>query len=422
MLEPPELHVGINPVNICYNQSTDLIVSVTGGTYGYTYLWSNGSTGDSITVTLLTATIYSVSVTDQNGCTANISVTINVSSLIDVTLMANTDSVCPGETVMLTPVITGGAPPYTIIDQDGTIVTPPVYIYPEASGYYSVYVEDTCGTHDTGYAYIHVFPFPPIGVLADPAGCQPFTVHFYEVYPDSGCTFVWDFGDNENLSLAHDPVHTYTDPGVYTVTLTVTSQWGCETFMQYTDMITVYPKPHAQFTWSPEFASILDPVISFNNMSVNASSYIWIFGDGDSTSIVNPVHYFHDAGSWNVQLIAISNMGCRDTAICPVVIQDEWTFYVPTAFSPDNDQINDFFFAFAHGIRETGFYLAVYDRWGEVIWETDKYSEITDQSEKWDGRAKDHEVVPVGTYIWVAKFKDFNGNAHEKAGAVTVIR
>jgi gliding motility-associated-like protein len=115
-------------------------------------------------------------------------------------------------------------------------------------------------------------------------------------------------------------------------------------------------------------------------------------------------------------------MGCSDTVVYPIEIQEEFTFYVPTAFSPDHDQHNDFFYAIAHGIKESDFYLAIYDRWGEIIWETDKYNKETERSDSWDGRAKNHAIVNIGTYTWYAKFKDFKGNEHIKAGAVTVIR
>ena len=425
VLEPGEFHISTNPsMSICYGQPAYLTVSATGGTPLYTYQWSNGSNNPSIIVNPLTETTYQVSATDQNGCTASTSVTVYVSPEIVVTLIANTDSICPGEPVMLTPIITGGVgPPYMILNQDGQVVTPPIYVYPAVTGNYSVYVEDACGTHDTGSVLIHVMPLPLGDFMADTlAGCQPLTVHFNEVYPLDGRTFVWDFGDNENLSLAHNPTHTYTKSGVFTVTLTVTSPWGCKFVRKYIDMITVWPKPAAQFTWTPEFASIIKPIVTFNNMTTNGNSYIWTFGDGDSSSIVDPVHRFPDAGSWDVQLIAVSNMGCKDTVKYPVVIQDEWTFYAPTAFSPDFDKFNDNFYIIAHGIKESNFYLAVYDRWGEVIWETTTYSAADEKSEKWDGRAKNHDIVPIGSYTWFAKFKDFKGNDHEKMGIITVVR
>jgi len=157
-------------------------------------------------------------------------------------------------------------------------------------------------------------------------------------------------------------------------------------------------------------------------MTINGVPFYWTFGDGDSSSVANPTHRFSTADTFYVQLISISVQGCLDTVVYPIDILEEWTFYAPTAFSPDNDTKNDSFWAFAHGIKETGFYFAIYDRWGEVIWETTKYSKLTEQSEKWDGRAKNHNIVQVGTYTWLAKFKDFRGNDHEKTGAVTVVR
>ena len=105
-------------MSICYGQPAYLTVSATGGTPLYTYQWSNGSNNPSIIVNPLTETTYQVSATDQNGCTASTSVTVYVSPEIVVTLIANTDSICPGEPVMLTPIITGGVgPPYMILNQ-----------------------------------------------------------------------------------------------------------------------------------------------------------------------------------------------------------------------------------------------------------------------------------------------------------------
>jgi gliding motility-associated-like protein len=426
VIEPSPFIISCTPsMTICLGQSTPITVSATGGTGTYNFFWDGMPSAPAIVVNPDSTTTYTATAIDGNGCPSNTAIiTVHVSPKINVLLIQNADSVCPGEAVMLTPIITGGVgPPYMIINQDGMIVTPPIYVYPTYSGNYSVYVEDACGTFDTSSVYISVLPFPPADALADTvSGCQPFTVHFIEINPDDGRTYLWDFGDNENLSLAKNPVHTYTQSGTFTVTLTVTSKYGCKTIKTYPDFITVWPKPEAHFVWTPEFASIIKPEVHFTNMTNNGVGYIWTFGDGDSTAVINPTHTFPDAGSYPVELIAVSNKGCRDTVIYPVVIQEEYTFYGPSAFSPDGDRVNDFFFAIAHGIKENGFYLAVYDRWGEVIWHTNKYSEILEQSEKWDGRAKNNALVPIGTYNWLAKFKDDRGNNHEASGAVTVVR
>jgi gliding motility-associated-like protein len=419
--EPPMFHINTNPsLSSCYNQPINLTVSATGGTGpGYTYNWSGGSIGNTMTVTPISTTTYTITATDQNGCTDFASVTAYVSPPISINLISNIDSVCPGEQVLLTPVVTGGVgPPYTIINQDGNIVTPPIYIYPQQSGNYSVSVQDACGTQDQSNVYINVLSFPLSGFLADSvSGCEPFTVHFNELYPIDGRTFIWDFGDNENLSLAQNPVHIYTRPGVFTVTLTVTSKWGCKTIIEYTNMITVYPKPNAQFTWTPEFASVIKPIVAFNNLTSNGNTYVWTFGDGDSTNVENPEHRFPGAGSWPVQLIAISNKGCSDTVMYPIVIEEENTLYAPTAFSPDNDNVNDFFFVTGTGIDKNNFLLNVFDRWGEVIFTS------TDIEKTWNGCAKNTlNPVQVGTYTWLVIYRDSKGVRHEKSGPVTVIR
>ncbi len=423
--EPQELYVSCNFVStICYGTSTLLSASVTGGTPSYNYFWNGLASSSSLTVTPLSDAIYNIVVADQNGCTASTIVTVNVAPPISIALIQNIDSVCSGDPVILTPVVTGGVgPPYTFFNQNGGIVTSPIIVYPNQTGSYSVSVLDACGTSAIGFVSIFVYPLPPAAAQADViAGCQPLTVNFSELYPEDGRTFVWDFGDNENLSLAHNTVHTYTSSGTYTVTLTVTSQYGCKNIIQYTNLITVFPKPNAQYSWYPEFASVIKPIVTFNNLTENGQTYIWTFGDGDSSSINNPTHLFPDAGLWQVELIAISNNGCTDTVSYPVEIQDEFTFYAPTAFSPDLDKNNDFFFITAHGIKNTDFYLSIYDRWGEVIWATNKYDNETKTSESWDGRAKHNEIVPIGTYTWFARFKDENGNTREKYGPLTVIR
>ncbi len=421
IIEPSEFYISTNPsLSTCYNQPVNLTVSATGGTGpGYNYYWSNGLNGSAITITPTTTSTYTVTATDQNLCSSTANVIVYVSQPISINLISNIDSVCPGEPVLLTPIVTGGVgPPYTIINQDGNIVTPPIYVYPQTSGNYSVSVQDACGTQDVGSVFIKVLPLPLAGFLADSiAGCEPFTVHFNELYPIDGRTFVWDFGDNENLSLAHNPVHTYTRPGVFTVTLTVTSKWGCKTILQYSNMIIVYPKPNAQFSWAPEFASVIKPIIDFNNLTSNGSNYIWTFGDGDSTNQVNPEHRFPGAGSWPVQLIAISNMGCRDTVMYPLEIEEENTLYAPSAFSPDNDNVNDYFFVTGTGIDKNNFLLNIFDRWGEVIFTS------TDIERTWNGCVKNTlNKVPVGTYTWLVIYKDSKGIRREKSGPVTIIR
>ncbi len=423
---PSQLTIVVTPSQtICYGQSVTLTITATGGTAPYTFYWNNQVSNSTITINPQSNITYTGYVIDANGCISNQqSTTIYVSSPVNVNVVANPTQICPGEHVLITPIITGGmGAPYIIYDQNGNVITPPIYIYPNHSGYYWIKAEDACGAWDSAGVFITVLPLPPIGILADTVqGCAPLTVHFIEVNPDNGRTFVWDFGDNSNLSLAKNPVHTYTEPGIYDVTLTVTSSYGCKSVNVYNDMITVWPRPNAQFIWNPEFAWEANPLIQFTNLSSGAVAYNWIFGDGDSSTIVHPIHYFPSAGTYNVVLYAFSNKGCIDTARAVIKILENYTFYAPTGFSPNNDGINDYFYIMAHAISPEGFLLEVYDRWGEIIWSTNKFSPVSEQSEKWDGRVKGGEIAPVGTYTWRALFRDNFNKLHEETGSITVIR
>ncbi len=424
--EPNQITIAATPSHtICYGQSTTLLITATGGTPPYTYYWNQQQSNAQITITPQQTVTYSAHVVDANGCVSNtVSVTVYVSPPVQVDLVATPTQICPGEVVLLTPIVTGGmGAPYTITFQNGSIITPPYYIYPNYSGYYWIKAEDACGAWDSAGVFITVLPLPPADALADTVqGCAPLTVHFIEVNPDSGRSFVWDFGDNSNLSLAKNPVHTYTSPGVYNVTLHVTSPNGCKNVNVYPAMITVWPAPNAQFIWEPELVTEIKPQVQFINHSSGAIDYMWIFGDGDSSNIVNPIHLYTNAGSFNVMLIAISDKGCRDTAYGNLKVLEQYTFYVPSSFSPNSDGVNDYFYIMAHAIQSEGFLLEVYDRWGEIIWKTDKFYSDIERSEAWDGRVKEGEIAPVGTYTWRCLFRDSQERFHEETGVVTIIR
>ena len=424
--EPSALVISLTPSQyICQHMPAYLNISASGGTPPYQYFWDGQPSNPSIVVTPTTNTTYSAYVVDANGCQSQLATTtVYVAPEIHVNIMANTTSVCPGDPVVITPVIWGGVgPPYAVYNHNGDLVTPPIYIYPTQSGWYHIRVEDACISWDTASIYINVYPLPPVNILADTLqGCRPLTVHFIEVNPDSGQTYLWNFGDNSNLSLAKNPVHTYQSAGVFDVSLTVTSIYGCKNTVVYNDMIKVWPTPVARFTWHPEIVTEAKPVINFVNLSSGAYTYQWMFGDGDSSSHINPIHQYPKAGEYEVQLVALTNKGCKDTTKAIVKILEQYTFYAPTAFSPDGDRNNDYFYIMAHGIKQEGFMLEIYDRWGEIIWKTDKFYKELERSEKWDGRAKNNEILPVGTYTWRCVFRDAFDRTNVEAGSITIIR
>ncbi|MBA7657203.1 hypothetical protein ES703_65134 [subsurface metagenome] len=274
------------------------------------------------------------------------------------------------------------------------------------------------------FIQVTVFPVPKIVVSADIIkGCEPLTVHFNEGSQNTGHTYFWDFGDN-GVSTQRNPVHVYV-AGSYDVSLTVTSDEGCRNSIVYDNMITVYPLPEANFYPDPSVTNIMKPVINFDNYSTGGYIDYCTFGDGETGMFQSGddfIHTYQYPGFYDVLLITETNKGCRDSVKHKVVIKDVVTFYAPSAFSPDNNSMNDLFMVKGTGIDPDEFTMIIYDRWGEKVFETDVFNSVVNESEAWDGRIKDGRKAPAGTYTWLVVFSNIEGEKHKKVGAVTVIR
>ncbi len=427
-VDEPEVLIGSIPSSLalCNGESHVIVPSVTGGTPPYTYTWDGVPySNPTITVSPTTNTTMTFQVIDANNCTNSQQVSISVSPPLELNLFANRDSVCPGDPVIITGSLSGGAGgPYYSFVEGGQVVTLPFTYYPVNNGDIIVHVLDRCQSEAIDTVHVGLYPLPPLSFFSDiTEGCQPLTVQFNEQSPNQGQTYLWDFGDNNNLSFAKNPIHVFEDAGTFDVTLTVTSSQGCTNTFTFEDMITVYPKPHAMFTTVPEVVTVLNTQVQFNNIStLNILNY-WYFGDNDSSLVKSPVHTYPTyPGNYNVSLVAESQDGCLDTAFENIVVNDVITFWAPTAFSPDNDFSNDLFFVSGSGIDTLNFHLYVYDRWGEVVFETDKFNPYSHQSESWNGICKNHKVGENGVYTWLCTFNDIFGKAHEETGKINLIK
>ncbi|MFH2096087.1 MAG: PKD domain-containing protein, partial [Bacteroidota bacterium] len=424
LTQPGQIVIGMTGnQTICNGESATLTVSVAGGVQPYTYHWSHsGVNSGTVTVSPTSATTYSCYVEDANGCISNtVSATITVAPPIQLSVSSSDTYVCPGDPALIAVVPTAGIGPPYLITFNGDVSNAPFIVYPNQTTTYTITAEDQCGSMASQSITINVYSLPPISFTSDTVqGCEPLTVNFVENSPDMGQTYVWNFGDedNNNLSYSKYPVHVYDDPGVYDVTLTVTSAEGCVISDIIPDMITVWPKPEAIFIADPEVVSVIKPLIFFTNYSLLNDTNYWAFGDGDSSNAVHPYHQYpiYPTGTYNVELIVATNKGCRDTAYSTIIVKDEFTFYAPTAFSPDFDGTNDYFVVKGNGIDNSNFKLYIYDRWGEIIFESD------DLYDGWDGRVKGGALAKNGTYTWLCIYFDLYGTEHQEAGAVTVIR
>ncbi len=419
--EPQKLYASITEnVVICIHDTAHLYVSATGGTPGYTFTWNTGSHDTLIHVWPTTTTNYSVTVTDTRGCISVSSSTVQVRPPITAMVQINDTILCEGEPLVFSGTIQGGSGNYTITLNDTLAITLPFTMYPHITSGYQIKVDDNCNTPPVYFNFfVRVVPSPSNNIQAHPtSGCQPLVVQFYETSPDEGQQYIWNFGDpnSSNTSTLKNPVHIFNQPGTYTISLTTINNYGCKTQQIIPNLIEVYANPVSIFVTDPLTINMLNTNVHFINLSTGASSYYWNFGDGDSSSLESPYHLYPTIpADYQVYLVAISDQGCKDTSWQTIHVIGDYTFYAPTAFSPDRDGKNESWRVFATNINFETFHLIVYDRWGEIIFESKNIEK------EWDGTTKSGEKAPVGTYTWMATFKDNNNVTRIKTGPVTII-
>lgn len=277
------------------------------------------------------------------------------------------------------------------------------------------------GCSATDDLIITVNPNPAVSFVVDGTiGCVPLTVTFTNQSANS-VNCVWDFGDGQSANGCGSVTHTFNSVGCFDVSLTVADNNGCSTQMIQNDMVCLSGYPIADFLPQPGILSTMEPSTNFLNLSQGAVTYVWDFGDGTGSNQISPNHTFptEDEGNYIVTLYATNEYGCQDTAVVIVEVYEELIFYVPNTFTPDGDEFNNTFKpVFTSGFNPFDYNLFIYDRWGELIFESH------DPDYGWDGGYGGmSNQVQDGVYIWKIDFKTTRNDARKLVtGHVTIIR
>lgn len=429
--EPQELTVTTsNDTTVCIGTCADISASALGGTGAYTYTWNydivSFLNGANQNVCPTASTNYSIEVEDANGCLANDQVIVSLNPPITVQVsVLGPNAICPGDSVIINAIASGGdGGPYTYSWQPAGIVPDPTITdFPTTNTTYIVTASDDCGSPPNSDSLdITLNPLPIINFTANQDGCYAHTANFVDNTSPTPIFYQWDFGDSNDSqgSNSASPSHTYDLPGTYSVSLTAQSPDGCVDSATFDNFITVYDHPIADFEPNKNETSIFQPEICFTDQSFDAMQWYWNFGgDIDSTSGPNPCYTFGDTGCYNIELIVANQYGCLDTTDHDVCVTPEFALFVPNAFSPNGDGDNDFFFVKGIGIDEDQFQLWIFDRWGNMIYDTDNLHNYWNG--KVEGGASD-EVAQIDTYVWKIKLVDYNGISHVRYGHVSIIK
>jgi PKD repeat protein len=423
--EPDLLKIEASPdVTICIGESAELSGNAFGGIPPYTYEWIGIGSTQSITMSPIIATSYFVKCTDSNHCKSDTaSVTIYLYPPTSSFTTVQDDTICFGDSTYIFANFSGGNGGLYSCFINGEEKNIPVYVKPDTTVIYTIFGYDDCGSPALSSSVTIVVMMPPRNSFTSDIseGCEPLEVNFFKLNPGENQLSLWRFEEFDGLHYSYDlnPTHVYETSGFWDVSVAIVTSFGCEFTIHYPDMISVYPKPDANFLADPQIVSRLDPIIFFDNLSYPIVDCYWNFGDGttDTGHLNGTSHIYSDTGQFFVTLIAENDYNCRDTLTLPVRVEGDVTeFYAPNAFNPNSSTLeNRVFKPSIYGLDLDHYHLIIYNRWGEPIFETFDYYR------GWDGRVKNRSIAAIGAYPWLVSYRDLNGKPRKETGSVMVI-
>lgn len=391
--------------------------TVNGTTVGPLTLTANGS-GGTVIPNLPQGNYSDFEITGPNGCS-----TLNTSSQALVEPNApsitapNDTTLCMGEKITLSAINPDGA---AISWNNGAVDGVEFTAGTIGTTTYTVTATiNNCTATDQVEVTVHPKPTPSF-VGDDLSGCAPHTVTFLGSSGVDNASCNWDFGDGSTSTACDSVTHTYTESGVFDVTLAIESVEGCENVTISSQYIQVFDGPIASFTANPMVTDYNNTEVVFTNTSVNSTNYLWDFGDYSAqVTDVNPVHNYPIGVTENyfVTLYAFNAMGCIDSISKLIEIGYPLANYtIPNVFTPNGDNDNDFF-KLINNENIPELEIIILNRWGNLVFES------TDVNFNWNGLLHNNgSECSDGTYFYKIRLKDMNGDEVEEHGFVQLSR
>ena len=286
-----------------------------------------------------------------------------------------------------------------------------------APGTYTVKLalDDTlfCNSPDDTSKLLRLNPIVTARFLTAGTGCAPYDGIFFN-NSLAGTDFKWEWGDG---TFSTDPSaqvqHTYLNPGTYNVRLMAYDTSTCnkaDTSAYFA--VRVVSPPTAKFSWQPDPPQQNTPV-SFTNLSLGATHYLWNFGDGESSTETSPKHLYDETATFTAELIAYNAENCTDTFRLPVLTLILPLLDVPNAFTPGRFGINGYVAVKGFGIRKMDW--KIYNRWGQLVYQS------ASRKDAWDGTYKG-KLQPIDVYTYTLDVEFTDGKALRKTGDITLLR
>ena len=293
-------------------------------------------------------------------------------------------------------------------------LAPQIHTYPSTGTYIiTLIVDDTvfCNAPDTVIKTLRISPNVKAIFTTPPRGCVPYNAQFNNISL-GGTDWIWEFGDG-SFSTDFEPIHLYSATGTYNVRLIAIDTSTCnkrDTSAYFA--ITVFPIPTANFSWTPN-PPLENTITRFTNLSLGANRYLWQFGDGESSTDVNPSHLYNATGIYQATLYAFNIADCVDSITLDVPIIIKPLLDVPNAFTPGRFGKNAIIKVEGFGIGKMNW--KIYNRWGQVVFAT------TNRNQGWDGMFKG-TLQPMDVYTYALEVEFTDGVKFRKTGDITLLK
>ena len=327
------------------------------------------------------AGVYNVTVTNGNGCISSANTNVIVNAL-PVPQAFNNGPLCLNQILILSAnggltYSWSGPGGFSSSAQSLTVAANNTNM----TGGYTVTATDNIGCQGSAVTQLMVNPLPNVSIVAsNNKGCVPLCMTFTCATSPSA-TVNWSFGDGA-VAGGVATNNCFRTASNYTTTVGVTDANGC--FNSNTYPVNAYPLPIADFNYAPlRPVENVDEVV-FTDASYNATitNWNWYFMNTAQyqSTLQNPTFTYDEPGTYPVALVVKSDKGCIDTIVQSLIVGEDFGIYVPNAFTPNGDGLNDIFQPKGFGVVK--YELRIFDRWGDELFYTQDFAK------GWDGTIK----------------------------------
>lgn len=406
---PPAISALLNiPPIPCHNETTNLTITASGGVAPYQYALNNGIYQNANTFSNLTGGNYLLNIRDANGCIY--AHNLNIINPLPLIISVNADTACYNENTLLNVNAAGGTGILQFNIMGNPYQMQPFFHVP--AGNYTINVQDS--NHCAATTNINIPEYQDIHI-------QIVTIDSAYCNKANGSAIVLATGENQGFTYTW-----FTTPMQFGANLQQAAKGtyfvraqdakGCTKDTSVT--IPQMQMPTAFFTSVPNASASLfeNDSLYFSAQTSNAYNFSWNFGDGNESSLENPVHSFYNEGNFPVTLTAYDfYKECPATYTLTYNIANYWeNFFIPNVFTPNADGFFDSWKTETNDYQKVS--LKVFDRWGVRVFETN------DLSQGWNGNNMKGKNCETGVYFYYLQIENFKGESREFKGNVSLIR